>query len=149
MLVSGFIRNFANGAERIRSAEVALCSKLANGNVGNFQSKADNSRRAERLPRIAWGCAPFHVIRFSYDLRSELAKAVLRFCYGDNLEYLIIKDVDYEETAIIRFDAAVEAVADYIMGNAPTGFNKDTADVNNDNKVNAADIVLINKMIMK
>ena len=38
MLISGFIRNFANGAERIRSAEEALCSKLADGNLRNFQS---------------------------------------------------------------------------------------------------------------
>ena len=43
-------------------------------------------------------------------------------------------------------DADVKDVASHIMGMTPKGFNKDAADVNNDNKVNAADIVLINKM---
>ena len=55
LVVSGIIRIFANGAERIRSAEEALCSKLANGNLGNFQSKTVISRMAERLPRIGRG----------------------------------------------------------------------------------------------
>ncbi len=92
MFVSEIIRTFANGAERIRSAEEALCSKLANGNVGNFQSKAEIGRRAERLPRIGRGAVlHFLISGFSYDLRSELATAVPRFCYGDDLEYLIIK----------------------------------------------------------
>ena len=46
-------------------------------------------------------------------------------------------------------DADVKDVASHIMGMTPKGFNKDAADVNNDNKVNAADIVLINKIINK
>ena len=46
-------------------------------------------------------------------------------------------------------DADVKDVASYIMGMTPKGFNKDAADVNNDNKVNAVDIVLINKIINK
>ena len=41
-------------------------------------------------------------------------------------------------------DADVKDVASHIMGMTPKRFNKDAADVNNDNKVNAADIVLIN-----
>jgi len=41
LLVLGLIRIFALRAGRTRSAEEALCSKLANGNVGNFQSKAE------------------------------------------------------------------------------------------------------------
>lgn len=46
-------------------------------------------------------------------------------------------------------DADVKDVASHIMGMTPKGFNKDAADVNNDNRVNAADIVLINKIINK
>ena len=46
-------------------------------------------------------------------------------------------------------DADVKDVASFIMGKTPKGFNKDAADVNNDNKVNVADIVLINKIINK
>ena len=46
-------------------------------------------------------------------------------------------------------DADVKDVARFIMGKTPTGFNKDAADVNNDNKVNAADIVLINSIKSK
>ena len=86
LFVSEIIRNFANGAERIRSAEVALCSKLASENLGNFQCKAVISRRAERLPRIVRGAVlHFLITGFSYDLRSELAKAVPRFCHGSDL----------------------------------------------------------------
>ena len=44
-------------------------------------------------------------------------------------------------------DADVKDVASYIMGMTPNGFNKNAADVNNDNKVNAADLVLINNII--
>ncbi len=46
-------------------------------------------------------------------------------------------------------DADVKDVARFIMGKTPTGFIKDAADVNNDNKVNAADIVLINSIKSK
>ena len=46
-------------------------------------------------------------------------------------------------------DADLKDVVSHIMGNTPIGFNKNAADVNNDNKVNAADIVLINKIINK
>ena len=51
----GIFLIFAPRVGRTRSAEEALCSKLADGNLGNFQSKAEIGRRAERLPRIRRG----------------------------------------------------------------------------------------------
>jgi len=62
-------------------AEEALCSKLADGNVRNFQARLIKAGEQERLPRLAWGCAPFSLIEFSHDLHPELATAVPRFCY--------------------------------------------------------------------
>ena len=38
-VVSEIMSIFATGVERIRSAEEALCSKLADGNVRNFQAR--------------------------------------------------------------------------------------------------------------
>ena len=43
-------------------------------------------------------------------------------------------------------EADVEAVAKHIMGQTPTGFDEDAADVNGDKVVNVADIVEIVKM---
>ena len=54
---------------------------LRNENVGNFQSKADNSRRAQQLPRICVGLFSYSCYRVSYDPRSGTGKAVPRFCY--------------------------------------------------------------------
>ena len=64
--------------------------------------------------------------------------------YGISLEMDILKG-DANGDGVVN-DADVKDVASHIMGKTPKGFNKDAADVNNDNKVNAADIVLINKM---
>ena len=44
-------------------------------------------------------------------------------------------------------EADVNAVANHIMGQTPAGFDKEAADANHDNKVNAADIVTINNII--
>jgi hypothetical protein len=44
-------------------------------------------------------------------------------------------------------EADVKAVAKYIMGQTPTGFDKEAADVNGDKKIDAADIVGIVKII--
>ena len=44
-------------------------------------------------------------------------------------------------------DADVEAVAKHILGQTPTGFDEEAADVNGDKKINAADIVEIVKII--
>ena len=44
-------------------------------------------------------------------------------------------------------EADVKAVANHIMGQTPTGFYEEAADVNGDQKVNAADIVEIVKII--
>ena len=83
----------------------------------------------------------------NYGYRSYI-KTVSGKTYGEEKTFKTVLAGDVNGDGSVN-EADVEAVADYIMGNAPTGFNKDTADVNNDNKVNAADIVLINKMIMK
>ena len=57
-------------------------------------------------------------------------------------------EVDVNGDGVVD-DADLKDVVSHIMGNTPIGFNKNAADVNNDNKVNAADIVLINKIINK
>ena len=67
--------------------------------------------------------------------------------YGISLEMEILKG-DANGDGVVN-DADVKDVSSHIMGMTPKGFNKDAADVNNDNKVNAADIVLINKIINK
>ena len=73
-----------------------------------FSSKADNSRRAEQLPRKRGAVLQFLVIRFSQDLHPELAKAVPRFCYGKK-RMIITKIIKDDETiTIIRFDAAAD-----------------------------------------
>ena len=41
----------------------------------------------------------------------------------------------------------IKTIADYIMGKNPTGFVFDNADINGDTKVDAADLVLLIKMI--
>lgn len=62
------------------------------------------------------------------------------------IKEIIKGDVNYNG----KVDANdVNAIVSHIMGNTPTGFNMDAADINNDGKVNATDIVLINKMIKK
>ncbi len=44
-------------------------------------------------------------------------------------------------------EADVKAIADYIIGHAPKGFSEKNADINGDEKINAADIVeLVNKI---
>lgn len=43
--------------------------------------------------------------------------------------------------------ADADAIAKHIIGQTPTGFNKEMADVNNDGDVNIIDIVLLIKMI--
>lgn len=78
MQVSGIIRIFADGAGRIRSAEGALCTNLANGNVGNFHSNVQEGTTASTLMRGA--VTHFHIKVF---LRPPFGtgKAVPRFCY--------------------------------------------------------------------
>ena len=83
----------------------------------------------------------------NYGYRSYI-KTVSGKTYGEEKTFKTVLAGDVNGDGSVN-EADVEAVADYIMGNAPTGFNKDTADVNNDNKVNAADIVLINKLVKK
>ena len=67
--------------------------------------------------------------------------------YGISLEMDILKG-DANGDGVVN-DADMKDVTNYIMGKTPKGFNKDAADVNNDNRVNAADIVLINTIINK
>ena len=44
-------------------------------------------------------------------------------------------------------EADVNTIAKYIMGQTPTGFDKEAADVNGDKKINAADIVVLITLI--
>lgn len=57
---------------RTRSAEGALCTNLANGNLRIFHSKVQEGTTASAL--YAWGCGPNFTLRFSQDLHSELVK---------------------------------------------------------------------------
>ena len=70
--VSILFRIFAAEWETSTSAEGALCTNLANGNVGNFHSNVQEGRTATALCVGLW--TQFHIKGFSYDLHSELAK---------------------------------------------------------------------------
>jgi hypothetical protein len=97
LFVSEIIRTFANGAERIRSAEEALCSKLASENLGNFQSKTKSNLGAERLPRIVRGAVlHFLLLGFPRTFTRNWQKQSRASAMEMILGYLIIKDVDYE-----------------------------------------------------
>lgn len=62
-----------------------------------------------------------------------------------------IEPIAQQEIGDVNGDGVVNEtdandVASYILGKTPKGFNKDAADLNGDQKVNAADIVLINNI---
>lgn len=65
-------------------------------------------------------------------------------------DYLKIQEIkgDVNGDGIVN-ETDVNDVACYILGKTPAGFNRDAADLNGDQKVNAADIVLINNIIKK
>lgn len=68
--------------------------------------------------------------------------------YGEEKTFKTILMGDANDDGEVN-SADVDAVASHIMGLSPNGFSKKNADVNNDNTVNAADIVIINKKIKK
>ena len=57
-------------------AEEALCSKLADGNVGNFQQQGLIKAGGQNgfHANVRGAVSPFSFIRFSYDLHPELAR---------------------------------------------------------------------------
>lgn len=64
-------------------------------------------------------------------------------------DYMIIKEItdgDANDDGEVN-DADVDAVASYIMGQSPTGFNNEKADMNHDGEVNAVDLVEIVKIV--
>lgn len=83
----------------------------------------------------------------NYGYRSYI-KTVSGTIYGEEKTFKTVLTGDVNGDDVVN-DADVKDVASHIIGMTPKGFNKDAADVNNDNKVNAADIVLINKIINK
>ena len=73
----------------------ALYLRLANGNLRNFHCKANNGRRAERLPRLGVGlCLHFHLFGFSQDLHFGTGKGspALLSCSDVNAKLKIEKD---------------------------------------------------------
>lgn len=81
----------------------------------------------------------------TYGYRSY-AKTASGTTYGEEKTFktILIGDVNGDGEVT---EADTKAVADHIIGNTPAGFNKKMADVNEDGKINAADIVLIVNMI--
>lgn len=60
----------------------------------------------------------------------------------------LVLEGDVNGDGVVNETDAID-VATYILGKTPTGFKKDAADINKDDMVNVADIVLINKIIKK
>lgn len=81
----------------------------------------------------------------TYGFRSY-AKTASGTTYGEEKTFKtkLIGDVD-GDGELTKADA--KAIADHIVGNTPAGFNKKMADVNEDGKINAVDIVMLINII--
>ena len=88
------------------------------------------------------GKQPVIIKNAKYSLTSGASKVTLPEATGQ----LTIKKLGDANGDGDVTEADVEAVAKHIMGQTPTGFDKEAADVNGDKVVNVADIVEIVKM---
>lgn len=68
--------------------------------------------------------------------------------YGEEKTFRTILVGDVNSDGVLD-EKDLKDLADYIMGKTPKGFNKKEADLNNDNKVNAADIVKLVDLLGK
>ena len=118
-------------------AVASMQSKEVKGNDGaicTFKLKVDNTATIGKQPVI--------IQNAKYSLTSGASKVTLPEATGQ----LTIKKLGDANGDGDVTEADVEAVAKHIMGQTPTGFDKEAADVNGDKVVNVADIVEIVKM---
>ena len=118
-------------------AILSLQSKEVSGNDGTictFNLKVDD--------KTAAGKYSISIKNAKYSLTSGASKVTLPEATGQ----LTIKKLGDANGDGDVTEADVEAVAKHIMGQTPTGFDEDAADVNGDKVVNVADIVEIVKM---
>lgn len=82
-----------------------------------------------------------------YGYRSY-AKTASGTTYGGEKTFrtILVGDVNSDN---VLDENDLKDLADYIMGKNPSGFNKKRADINGDDKVNAADIVMLIDMLGK
>ena len=83
----------------------------------------------------------------TYGYRSY-ARTASGTTYGEEKTFRTILVGDVNSDGVLD-EKDLKDLADYIMGKAPKGFNKKEADLNNDNKVNAADIVKLVDLLGK
>ena len=118
-------------------AILSLQSKEVKGNDGaicTFKLK---------VAETVGGKQPVIIKNAKYSLTSGASKVTLPESTGQmTIKKLGDANGDGDVT-----EADVKAIAQYIMGQTPTGFDKEAADANQDNKLNAADIVTINNII--
>lgn len=117
-------------------AILSLQSKEVKGNDGaicTFKLKVADT---------AGGKQPVIIKNAKYSLTSGASKVTLPESTGQ----LTIKKLGDANGDGDVTEADVEAVAKHIMGQTPTGFDEEAADVNGDKVVNVADIVEIVKM---
>jgi len=118
-------------------AILSLQSKEVKGNDGaicTFKLK---------VAETAGGKQPVIIKNAKYSLTSGASKVTLPESTGQ----LTIKKLGDANGDGDVTEADVKAIAQHIMGQTPTGFDKEAADANQDNKLNAADIVTINNII--
>ena len=118
-------------------AILSLQSKEVKGNEGaicTFKLK---------VAETAGGKQPVIIKNAKYSLTSGASKVTMPESTGQ----LTIKKLGDANGDGDVTKADVNAIAQYIMGQTPTGFDKEAADANQDNKLNAADIVTINNII--
>jgi hypothetical protein len=83
----------------------------------------------------------------TYGYRSY-ARTASGTTYGEEKTFRTILVGDVNSDGVLD-EKDLKDLADYIMGKTPKGFNKKEADLNNDNKVNAADIVKLVDLLGK
>ena len=119
-------------------AILSLQSKEVSGNDGaicRFKVKADDTAVS--------GKHAVTIQNAKYSLTSGETKVTLPEATGQ----LAIKELGDVNGDGYVTDADVKAIADFIMGKTPEGFDMDAADANQDTNVDAADIVTIIKYI--
>lgn len=119
-------------------AILSLMSKEVKGNDGpicTFKLKVDDKATA--------GKYSITIQNAKYSLTSGAAKVNMPEASGK----LTVKKLGDANGDGYVTDADVKAIADFIMGKTPEGFDMDAADANQDTNVDAADIVTIIKYI--
>lgn len=119
-------------------AILSLMSKEVKGNDGpicTFKLKVDD--------KAATGKHSITIQNAKYSLTSGAAKVTMPETTG----VLTIKTLGDANGNGEVDEADVKAIADFIMGKTPEGFDMEAADANQDTKVDAADIVTVIKYI--